>query len=63
MMIATDLKDGGEFKTAIAKRKIVQTGKTSKNMVEITDGLENGDVIIVEGARSVKEDQQIRVKA
>ncbi len=63
VMIATDLKDGGEFKTAIAKRKIVQTGKTSKNMVEITDGLENGDVIIVEGARSVKEDQQIRVKA
>lgn len=63
VMTAVDLKDGGEFKTATAKRKIVQTGKTSTNMVEITDGLKPGDVIIVEGARSVKEDQQIRVKA
>jgi RND family efflux transporter MFP subunit len=63
VMIASDLKNGGEFSTAIAKRKIVQTGKTSKNMVEITEGINNGDVIIVEGARSVREDQQIRFKA
>lgn len=63
VMVASDLKDGAEFKTAVAKRRIVTTGKTSDNLVEITQGLQKGDVIIVEGARSVKEDQQIRVKA
>lgn len=63
VMIATDLKNETGYKSAVAKRRIVQTGKTSGNMVQITSGLELGDVIIVEGARSVKEDQQIRVKA
>lgn len=63
VMIASDVKESGTFNTAIAKRKIVKTGKTSKNMVEITEGINDGDVIIVEGARSVKEDQQIRFKA
>ncbi|MGB5983621.1 MAG: efflux RND transporter periplasmic adaptor subunit [Nonlabens sp.] len=63
VMTAANLTDSGEYKNAIAKRKIIQTGKTSGNMVEITDGLAKGDVIIVEGARSVKEDQKIRIKA
>ncbi|OUS17762.1 efflux transporter periplasmic adaptor subunit [Nonlabens dokdonensis] len=62
VMIASDLKSGDSFDTAIAKRRVIQTGKTSNNMIEITEGLEKGDHIIVEGARSVKEDQQIRIK-
>ncbi|AGC76912.1 RND family efflux transporter MFP subunit [Nonlabens dokdonensis] len=62
VMIASDLKSGDQFDTAVAKRRVIQTGKTSENMIEITDGLEKGDRIIVEGARSVKEDQQIRIK-
>jgi RND family efflux transporter MFP subunit len=63
VMVANNLKDDAGYKTAIAKRRIVQTGKTSENMVEITEGLQKGDLIIVEGARSVNDDQQIRIKA
>ncbi len=62
VMIATDLKEGKDFNTAIAKRRLIKTGKASENLIEITSGLEKGDNIIVEGARSVKEDQQIRIK-
>lgn len=62
IMIASDLKEGDQFNTAIAKRKIIETGKPSANMIEVISGLEKGDHIIIEGARSVKEDQQIRIK-
>lgn len=62
VMVATDRTSGEQFDTAVAKRKLVQTGKTSNNRIEIISGLENGDQIIVEGARSVKEDQSIRIK-
>ena len=64
VMVAENLKEGDDgFSTAVAKRRIIQTGKTSNNMVEITEGLEKGEMIIVEGARSVKPDQEIRIKA
>ncbi|MGB3590616.1 MAG: efflux RND transporter periplasmic adaptor subunit [Nonlabens sp.] len=62
VMVATSIKENGEqYDTAIAKRRIVKTGKTTTTMVEVTSGLEMGDVIIVEGARSVREDQEIRI--
>lgn len=64
VMVAENLKEEGNgYNTAVAKRRIVQTGKTSDNRVEITEGLEKGESIIVEGARSVKSDQEIRIKA
>jgi RND family efflux transporter MFP subunit len=63
VMVATDRKNGADFDTAVAKRKLIKTGRTSENLIEITEGLAAGDLIIVEGARSVKEDQQIRIKA
>ncbi len=63
VMIATDITENGEYRTAIAKRRLITAGKTSDNMVEILEGINPGDVIIVEGARSVKEDQQVRIKA
>ena len=63
-MVAENLQeDEDDFNTAVAKRRIVKTGKTSGNMVEITDGLKTGETIVVEGARSVKPDQEIRIKA
>jgi len=62
IMIAADLKDGDNYSTAVAKRRVITTGKPSANMIEVLSGLEKGDNIIVEGARSVKEDQQIRIK-
>ncbi|MGX1928289.1 efflux RND transporter periplasmic adaptor subunit [Flagellimonas sp. 2504JD4-2] len=47
---------------AIAKKVIIQTGKTQGDYVEVLSGINNGDGIIDEGARSVKEGQKVRVK-
>jgi membrane fusion protein (multidrug efflux system) len=47
--------------TAIAKRHIITTGKTQGDFVEILSGLKAGDLIIKEGARSVKDSQSIKI--
>ncbi|WP_046755920.1 efflux RND transporter periplasmic adaptor subunit [Kordia jejudonensis] len=47
--------------TAKAKRVIVTTGKTQGDFIEITSGLKDGDAVIKEGARSVKDDQEIEI--
>ncbi|MCM4155200.1 efflux RND transporter periplasmic adaptor subunit [Gramella sp. AN32] len=46
---------------AEAKQLIVQTGKTQGDKIEILNGLEDGDMIIEEGARSVKEGQKVKI--
>ncbi len=47
---------------AIAKKVIIETGKTQGDYVEVLVGINNGDGIIDEGARSVKEGQKVRIK-
>ncbi|WP_445956608.1 efflux RND transporter periplasmic adaptor subunit [Yeosuana sp.] len=44
-----------------AKQVIIQTGKTQGDFIEILSGLENGNEIIQEGARSVKDGQEIKI--
>ncbi len=46
---------------AEAKRVIVQTGKTQGDLIEILDGINNGDAVISEGARSVKDGQKVKI--
>ena len=46
---------------AIAKRYIITTGKTQGDFVEITSGISAGDLIIKEGARSVKDAQAVKI--
>nr|WP_299171482.1 efflux RND transporter periplasmic adaptor subunit [uncultured Allomuricauda sp.] len=46
----------------IAKKVIITTGKTQGDFVEVLSGINSGDGIIDEGARSVKEGQQVRIK-
>lgn len=46
---------------AIAKRHIITTGKTQGDFVEITSGISAGDLIIKEGARSVKDAQAVKI--
>jgi len=46
---------------AIAKRHIITTGKTQGEFVEITSGISAGDLIIKEGARSVKDAQAVKI--
>nr|WP_298923026.1 efflux RND transporter periplasmic adaptor subunit [uncultured Allomuricauda sp.] len=47
---------------AIAQKVIITTGKTQGDYVEVLSGVNNGDGIIDEGARSVKEGQKVKIK-
>jgi len=46
---------------AIAKRRIIKTGKTQGSMVEVLSGINDGDILIKEGARTVKEGQNVQI--
>jgi membrane fusion protein (multidrug efflux system) len=50
-------KDGN----AIAKRVIVKVGLSQGELVEIIEGIKDGDLIIKEGARSVKDGQKVSI--
>lgn len=47
--------------TAIAKKIIVTTGNSQNGEIEILSGLQDGQAIIKEGARSVKNDQKVSI--
>ncbi len=51
-------KDGEKAK---AKRTIIETGKTQGDNIEVLSGIENGEEIIDEGARSVKDGQDVKI--
>jgi membrane fusion protein (multidrug efflux system) len=53
----TDKNEG----VAKAKRVIIKTGKTQGDFIEVLSGLENGNEIIQEGARSVKDNQEVKI--
>lgn len=46
---------------ATAKRTIITTGKTQGDDIEVLTGLDNNDEIIQEGARSVKDGQEVKI--
>lgn len=46
---------------AVAKQVFLETGKTQGNDIEILSGLKSGQMIIKEGARSVKDGQTVKV--
>lgn len=46
---------------AVAKRRIITTGRTQGNMVEVLSGVEEGELLIKEGARSVKDGQSVQI--
>lgn len=45
-----------------AERAIVTTGRTQDGKIEILSGIKAGDIILLEGARSVKDGQRISIK-
>lgn len=55
------VRDMKEDRTATAKRAIITTGQTQDGMVEILSGIDAGENIILEGARSVKDGQQVKI--
>lgn len=56
--VITDKKDGNIAKT---KKQIITTGRTQGDIIEVLSGLSSGDEVIEEGARSVKEGQQVKI--
>ena len=46
---------------AVAKKVVIETGLTQGDVIEVISGLEHGQEIIREGARSVNEGQQVRI--
>lgn len=46
---------------AEARRVIIKTGKTQGDLIEITEGIQNGHAVISEGARSVKDGQKVKI--
>ena len=45
----------------IAVQKTIETGKSQGSLVEVLKGISSGDLLIEEGARSVKNEQPIKV--
>lgn len=46
---------------ATAKRTFIETGKTQGDHIEVVSGLADADEIIQEGARSVKDGQEVKI--
>ncbi|WP_282016808.1 efflux RND transporter periplasmic adaptor subunit [Salegentibacter mishustinae] len=55
-------KEEGEDNIGIAKRQIVKTGYTYNNKIEITSGLETGETLIVEGAKNLRDGQEVKIR-
>lgn len=48
-------------KKGVAKQSIITTGKTQGDVIEVLTGIENGAQIVEEGARSVKDGQEVKI--
>ena len=55
------LNNKNENNEAEANRVIIETGKTQGDVIEVLNGLKDGDEIIDEGARSVKDGQSVKI--
>lgn len=51
-------KDG---KTAIARKVFIKTGLRQGDMIEVIEGLASNDIVIKEGARTVKDKQEVEI--
>ncbi len=55
------LKDVDSLNRAVAKQVFITTGRTQGDFIEVLSGVNKGDRIINEGARSVQNDQLIEI--
>lgn len=56
------LEKTNEDSTGIARKTLVETGYVTNNHIEITSGLETGDVLIIEGARNLRDGQEVKIE-
>lgn len=59
VFVAEEPNTDGE---ALVKRSVITTGKTQGANIEVLSGLADGNQIIKEGARSVKDGQKVKIK-
>jgi membrane fusion protein, multidrug efflux system len=59
--VITNTEETASTQNSIATRKIITTGVTQGNYIEVLSGLTKGEAIIVEGARSVKDGQKVKI--
>lgn len=45
-----------------AQRVIIETGYNQDNMVEVREGIQPGDEVIVEGGRNLRDGQQVKIR-
>ncbi len=55
------LKDKNANNEAVAEKTVITTGQTQGDVIEVLEGLKDGDEIVNEGARSVKNGQKVKV--
>lgn len=55
------IKDKNSKNEGIAKRVIIETGRTQGDVIEVLSGLDSSSEIIQEGARSVRDGQPVEV--
>ena len=52
-------KEKGTYGKAV--QRLIAVGKTQGDRIEVLDGINVGDKIILEGARSVKNNQEVKI--
>ncbi len=55
------IKDKVGNDEAVAEKTVIETGLTQGDLIEVTNGLEKGDEIVMEGARSVNDGQKVKI--
>lgn len=61
IFVVNNIKKEGKTLRGTAKKVTITTGKTQGDIVEVLSGLKNGQQIIKEGARSVKDGQVVSI--
>ena len=59
IFVVENIKD----KIGVAKKAIIETGKTQGDYIEVISGLSKGLEVVEEGARSVKDNQEVEILA
>lgn len=57
IFVVENIKD----KIGVAKKAIIETGKTQGDYIEVVSGLSKGLEVVKEGARSVKDNQEVEI--
>lgn len=47
--------------TGVAERRILETGRSYDNAVEVLSGLQSGELLITSGARGIQEGEQVKI--